>query len=405
MKRPPLVLLGLLFVALSFPVAAQTPTAVTFKVFPSDYELFLAGDRQTYTLAGDGLRRYQLPAGSVRVSLTAPGAAPLSLNLDVKAGMPLVQAKLAPRTGPLTLAGEAATGPQPRSLAFSADGKKLYVALGGEAAIQVFDVPSLKEGTKLVPPSGGAGGFTDVIETGGEVWALRKDGVAHLFVPGAPAQKEEKALGGGGNAFWTALGSGRLALVDWDNLQVLGIEAQTRQVRSTLRIPGALRGFAVRNGTAYASLFDQGKVAVIDAGTWQIKALWAAGQAPRPVAAAGTYLFVGDMASAQVLVLDATTGQIKQRIGVASNPHQMAVSADQTLVAVASRGRNNPADYQLAGPEFGKVTLLDAQGQVLASVWGRNQPTGLAFSADGKWLAFTDYLDNNVELYRITPVR
>jgi len=38
-------------------------------------------------------------------------------------------------------------------------------------------------------------------------------------------------------------------------------------------------------------------------------------------------------------------------------------------------------------------------------VWGRNQPTGLAFSADGRYLAFTDFLDNNVELYRVAVVR
>jgi Tol biopolymer transport system component len=34
-------------------------------------------------------------------------------------------------------------------------------------------------------------------------------------------------------------------------------------------------------------------------------------------------------------------------------------------------------------------------------VWGRNQPTGLAVSPDGKYLAFTDFLDANLELYVI----
>jgi sugar lactone lactonase YvrE len=38
---------------------------------------------------------------------------------------------------------------------------------------------------------------------------------------------------------------------------------------------------------------------------------------------------------------------------------------------------------------------------VIDKVWGRNQPTGLAVSPDGKLLAFTDFLDANLELYRI----
>jgi DNA-binding beta-propeller fold protein YncE len=119
------------------------------------------------------------------------------------------------------------------------------------------------------------------------------------------------------------------------------------------------------------------------------------------VAAAGSRLFVGDMGGAQVLVLD-LAGKVLATVPVPSNPHEMAVSADQSLVAVASRGRNNPDDYQLPGPDFGRVTLLNAKGEVLGTTWGRNQPMGLAFSPDGKFLAFTDFLDNNVELYRVT---
>jgi DNA-binding beta-propeller fold protein YncE len=108
------------------------------------------------------------------------------------------------------------------------------------------------------------------------------------------------------------------------------------------------------------------------------------------------------MANATVLIVDTTTGKTVGTVAVASNPHEMTVSYDQSLVAVASRGKNNPNDYQLAGPDFGKVTVFLASGAVAGSVWGRNQPTGLAFSPDNRYLAFTDFLDNNLELYRLT---
>src|SRR6185369_12852711 len=78
-------------------LTAQDRVAVTFKVFPPVYEVFLGGDRLPFSPRGDGLRTYLLPPGAARVNLTSSGSAPLSLSLDVKAGMAPVQAKLEPR--------------------------------------------------------------------------------------------------------------------------------------------------------------------------------------------------------------------------------------------------------------------------------------------------------------------
>ena len=399
MKRALPFLLGLLsLVALS----AQDRVAVTFEAFPPEYELFSGGDRLPYSPRGDGLRSYSLLVGTVRVNLTAPGSSPLSLALTVKAGMPVVQAKLEPRQGPLSLVGESATGKLPRNVSFSADGKKLFVALLGEPGVDVFDVPSLKKSGRLALTDNSPGGFTDVLSVGTEIWAVQNDGRIHAFDAATLAFKESTDLTGGGNAFLTDLGGGKIAVANWDSGQLSAVDAATRKVTGSFWAGGSLRGLTARQGTVWASLFDKGQVAAIDTASWKVKNAWGAGRAPRPVAVLGSTLFVGDMAAAQVLLLDATTGKSLGVVGVASNPHAMATSPDQTLVAIASRGRNNPADYQLAGPEFGKVEILDSKGNSLGSVWGRNQPTGLTFSPDGKYLAFTDLLDDNVELYRVT---
>lgn len=399
MKRALFVLFGFLTLVT---LSAQDRVAVTFKVFPPGYEVLSGGDRLSYTPRGDGLRVYQLPAGSVRINLTAPGTLPLSLGLDVKAGMAAVQAKLEPRQGPLDLVGEASTGKQPRSVAFSTDGKKLFVALQGDAGVDVYEVPSLKKVGRLAPAEGAAGGYTDILVLGQELWTVGRDGRVHAFDAATLAYKNSQPVTGGGNAFLTDLGGGKVAVANWDSVQLFSLDASTRKVLGTLWTGGTIRGFDFVQGTGYAALFDKGTVALVDATTWKVKTQWAAGKSPRPLAVLGNRLFVGDMGSAAVLILDTGTGKVIKTVEVASNPHQMAVSADRTMVAVASRGRNNPADYQLPGPEYGKVTLLDGQGTVLGAVWGRNQPTGLAFSADGKYLAFTDFLDDNVELYRLS---
>ena len=396
MTRALPLLFGLLGLA---SLSAQDLVSVTFKAFPPEYELFARGDRLTYSLRGDGLRTYQLPVGALRVNLAAEGSRPLSLNLDVKPGMAAIQAKLEPREGPLTQVGEVATGRAPRSVAFSPDGKVVFVALLGEPGVDVYSVPSLKKLKRLVAPEGTQSGFTDVLTLGTELWAVQNDGRIHVFDTTTLSFKDSKDLTGGGNAYLTDLGGGRVAVVNWDNGQMVTVDVSTRKPLASLATTASLRGFTFRQGTGYASFFDRGQVAVIDGATWKLKASWLAGKAPRPLATLGKLLFVGDMGSAQVLILDAATGKSVGAAAVPSNPHEMVASKD--LVAVASRGRNNAADYQQPGPEYGKVTLFDAKGSVVASVWGRNQPTGLALSADGRYLAFTDYLDNNLELYRI----
>ena len=399
MKFAPLLLFSVVAWA-----SAQDRVAVTFKVFPTNYELFFEGERLDYDVRGENLRTYALPEGDDRITLTAPLSVPQGLALSVKAGLPLVQTKLEPRQGALALLGEAATGQGPRSLAFSADGKHLFIGLLSQPGADVYEVPSLKKTGQLAPPDP-SGGTSDVMTVGSEVWVAGLDGRVMAFDAATLAYKSGAPLTGGGNAYLEDVG-GHEAVVNWDTGQLLTIGPGFQAVAS-LTLNGSVRGFASANGLAYASLFDRGQIAVID-GSWKVKTLWNVGRAPRPVAAAGTHLFVGDMSDASVLVLDAATGKVAATVAVASNPHQMIVSKDQSLVAVASRGKNNPDDYQRAGPEFGKVTLFLASGAVAASVWGRNQPTGLAFSPDGKYLAFTDLLDNNVELYRVkvpAPVR
>jgi DNA-binding beta-propeller fold protein YncE len=376
--------------------SAQDRVAVTFKVFPPNYDILFQGERLPYDVRGENLRTYALPEGATRVNLTAPLSVPRGVDLDIKAGMPLVQAKLEPRQGALALLGEAATGDGPRSIAFSADGKHLYVALLSQPGADVYEIPSLKKTGHLTPPDP-SGGSSDIMTVGSEVWVVGLDGRVMAFDAATLAYKTGAPLTGGGNAYLADVG-GHTVAINWDSGLLVTI-GPGFQPTASLTLNGSVRGFSFANGIGYASLFDRGQIALIDS-SWKVKTLWNVGRAPRPVAAVGSHVFVGDMSNATVLVLD-TAGKLVNTVAVASNPHQMTVSKDQSLVAVASRGKNNPDDYQRAGPEFGKVTLFLASGAVAGSVWGRNQPTGLDISPDNHYLAFTDLLDNNVELYRI----
>jgi len=389
-------LLGMVLSAL---LSAQVPVA--FKVFPRDYEVFLQGERLPYTVGVDGKRTYNFPAGKIRVSLSAPEQQPLSLQLDVKVGMPLVQAKLEPRSSLLKLVGETSVGKLPRNLAFSQDGKKLFVTLG-DSLIEVYDVPSLKLAGKLLPGSG-SGAFTDVQARTDrpEVWALQSDGNLQIFDAKSLVWKENVLLTGGGNAFFLPQGFARTGFYNADTGAVVSLDPVTRKVVGTISLGHTPRGVWGDSTSFYLSLFDAGSLAVVDLSTWKVRETWGAGSAPRAVAAIGDRLLVGDMSAAQLLVYSLSAKKQITSLSVGSNPHAATVSADGKWAAVASRGRNNLSDYKLAGPDFGQVVLFNAKGEVAASVWGRNQPTGLAFSPDSQYLAFTDTLDNNLELYRL----
>jgi DNA-binding beta-propeller fold protein YncE len=84
----------------------------------------------------------------------------------------------------------------------------------------------------------------------------------------------------------------------------------------------------------------------------------------------------------------------------------IAFGPDGRYLFVSVRGRNNPESYLIPGPEFGRILVLDPETlETVHEVYGRHQPTGLAVSPDGRYLVTTDFLDDNVALYRIGPTR
>lgn len=115
-------------------------------------------------------------------------------------------------------------------------------------------------------------------------------------------------------------------------------------------------------------------------------------------------MYISDIRGGKIWLLDVNTGKTEVLARVERNPNTIKLSPDKRLLFVSCRGRNNPESYIKPGPEYGAVFVLDAHtGTVLDVIVGGNQPTGLDVSADGKWLAFSNFLDHQIRIYSIPP--
>jgi DNA-binding beta-propeller fold protein YncE len=87
------------------------------------------------------------------------------------------------------------------------------------------------------------------------------------------------------------------------------------------------------------------------------------------------------------------------------NPNTIDLSSDGRFLFVSCRGPNNTASYMLRSPKNGKVMIFDTgKKSLVATLEGGNQPTGLAVSSDDNYLVFTNFLDNNFEVYDIAEL-
>jgi 6-phosphogluconolactonase (cycloisomerase 2 family) len=84
------------------------------------------------------------------------------------------------------------------------------------------------------------------------------------------------------------------------------------------------------------------------------------------------------------------------------------LNAEGTRLYVSCRGPNNPRGYTLRSPRSGYLYEIDTsekEMKILKAWQGGNQPTGLALSADGKYLAATDFMDARLTVYKLDSIK
>ncbi len=114
-------------------------------------------------------------------------------------------------------------------------------------------------------------------------------------------------------------------------------------------------------------------------------------------------LYIDDLILNEVYVMDLATEKVTKLCDTDQHPNTIDLSPDGKVLYISNRGKDFSAtNYYVAGPEWGDVLVVDtATGEILDAIVGGNQCTGLDVSPDGKYLAFSDFLDNTIRVYTI----
>jgi len=403
-------LIFVIIIALTAPFL-HAQMSFKLKSAPADLSVYFNDELIKPISTAGTIREYKiLTAGKLRFSAAGYNSLEWdSARLPVTKGQ--ADIKLENEKGVLKYIGEYKTGSQPKSAYFSPDGQRLFVPLLDEKGVDVFRVTgqSLQYEKRL--EQGNKSGFVEAMfdERRREVWfSNMNENKVYVFNLDTLDLKGSYSTGGNLPKVIVQSPDGALTLVsNWVSMDISVFDSDTKKMLRRIPVGGTPRGmaFSPDGSLVYTAIYDAAIVAVVDMASNKVSKRWRFNEgegAARHIILRDGKLYVSDMYRGTVNILNASTGALLKSVRVGPNINTITMSPDGRYVFASSRGRNNPVDYTIPGPDFGAVYMLNAQDLTLIDkVWGRNQPTGLAVSPDGKLLAFTDFLDENLELYRI----
>ncbi len=305
--------------------------------------------------------------------------------------------------------GETRTGPSPKQVAFSPDGTELWVPLLGAVGVDVYKVPTLERLARI--KLGTKGGVEVIFNRSGTRAYVSQMHTASVYEIDRVAKKVLRVLPTGGN--WTkvlALSPDEQTLyaANWVSDDISEIDLKTGKVRRQIRTVDTPRGLVVSpDGTQlYVAGFEDGDLVRIELATLKSTELLRTGGAMRHLAIdeKANRLYASDMGTDTVFSIDLATGKSSTLSKTDSHPNTIDLSLDLRYLYVSNRGQNSEDGYYVPGPDWGSVLVFDVTtGKAIDAIVGGNQTTGLDVSPDGRFLAFTDFLDGRLQLFEVPP--
>lgn len=300
--------------------------------------------------------------------------------------------------------------PSPKGAIFSVDEKEIWITslLNKKIGIFVFD---LNSGKKIAEINLADGGGVEIISSkNGEKIFVSQMETAKIFEIDAKTKTVSRVFSTGGS--WTkflalSFDEKKLFASNWSSNDISEIDLETGQLIRKIKTVKTPRGiWLTKDGNyLYVAGFENGEIEKINLKTLERKVIFKTGGAMRHIVGdeEKRILYVSDMAKNMIFKVLIETDKVFEFVKTDNNPNTISLSSDGKILFVSCRGKNAAEDnYYIPGPEWGSVLLFDTEsGELLDAIVGGNQPTALAVSSSGNYLAFSNFLDSNLEIFKI----
>lgn len=402
-----------LFLLLFTSLFSAATKGVNLKIFPSEYTIQVDGNPVVPKKLGQYLKQVYLTIGEHTLLIKCDGYRDKKVSVTIDKTASELEIKLEKSVSMLEQIAVVKTGKHPKSVEFTPDGKYFASALLEGSGVDVFSTVALQHIKRIEFPDNYAKkkNFVEIVflPERNEMWVSQmaanaihvvdmKDFTYKLTIP---------TLG-----IWTKIiavtPDGKTAFAsNWESHDVSVIDVEKHKVIKKIRVAGIPRGMVVTNDNRYlyVCIFSNGQIQKIDLKTMSVvKTMNFPFGAKRHILLdrKKNIFYVTDMYRGSVYIINGADDKVIKEVPVDKKLNTAKLSSDGRYLYVSSRGPNNPETYLKKGPVFGKVFVIDTETFSIKDwIWGRNQPTGLDLSPDGKYMAFTNFLDDEVEIYRI----
>lgn len=404
----------LFFIAVTFQPAAEDLITVQLKVFPADYTLTVDDDDSP-------VPTFELPEkrAGIRISrgrhlfrFSSEGYKDHTAFLRCTANNMLYEVKLEKAGSPFLFFRRLGTGVKPKSVEFTPDGKYLVTALLEDRGIRVIDTSDFSEiDIEPVPEEfAQAEGFVEIafVEGKKEMWVSQMTTHrVHIYnYKDFTYQGSVDTEGNWSKVIAISPDERKGYVSNWISGDISVIDIESRKFLYSIPVGGTPRGMAFSPDGLYLYVcrFDNGNIHKINTETLVTEKILSWGRGAKRhivIDKDKNILYVSDMARHTIFIIDGSSDTLLRELRVEHNPNTIALSSDGRYLFVATRGLNHPESYLIKGYYFGKIYVIDTRKrQIVDWFWGMNQPTGLALSPDNRLLAYTNFLDNTIEVYK-----
>ncbi|HOT59978.1 MAG TPA: beta-propeller fold lactonase family protein [Spirochaetia bacterium] len=311
---------------------------------------------------------------------------------------------------PFQAMGIFSCGVQPKQVIFSPDDDYILIPLLGERGFDVFSLSKLRMIKRIEPPdpSKQTGYPEGLFLKERNVFWVSQMTTSSIYEYSWPALEYKRTIPTGGvwSKYITWHSEKKIAAIsNWLSNTVSIINPESGDIIKKLPTAAVPRGLAFTKDGKYlvVTAFEGGRISLFDTDTWkEIKYIQKAGSNMRHAVLSPNdrFLYVSDMGNNMVYEIAMDTFTITEWYEVDHNPNTIDISPDGKLLIVSCRGPNNPVSYLIRSPRSGYIVVIDVeQKRVVAMFSGGNQPTGLDISNNGKYLCFSNFLDNTIELF------